>query len=97
MNIKDWIEDALPIKRKTSADWVLPALIGVGVGVAAGVGLGILYAPETGEEARLRLREGAYRVKQRAGQIAERAKGQIASAAGQAVSTADQPQQMGRS
>lgn len=83
MNITDWFEDALPFKRKTSADWVLPALVGLGVGVAAGVGIGLLYAPETGEEARLRLRHRAHRVKEKAGALAERAKGQISSTAGQ--------------
>ncbi|MFT3767901.1 MAG: YtxH domain-containing protein [Minicystis sp.] len=92
MNIIDWFEDVLPIKRKTSADWVLPALVGLGVGVAAGVGIGMLYAPDTGEEMRLRLREGAFRVKERAGELAERAKGQIASAAGQVASSAEQLQ-----
>jgi gas vesicle protein len=92
MNIIDWFEDVLPIKRKTSADWVLPALVGLGVGVAAGVGIGMLYAPETGEEARLRLREGAYRVKEKAGELAERAKGQISSAAGQLSAAAEQAQ-----
>jgi len=92
MNIGDWFEDVLPIKRKTSADWALPALIGLGVGVAAGIGIGMLYAPEPGEEARLRLREGANRVKERAGELAERAKGQLASAAGQVVSSAEHRQ-----
>ncbi len=80
MNISDWLEDALPIKRKSSADWVLPVLVGVGVGLAAGVTLGMLYAPQTGEEARLKLREGASRAKVKAGELADRAKDQISSA-----------------
>ena len=80
MNISDWLEDALPIKRKSSADWVLPVLVGVGVGLAAGVTLGMLYAPQTGEEARLKLREGASRAKEKAGELADRAKDQISSA-----------------
>jgi len=84
MNIVDWFEDVLPVKRKTTADWVLPALAGLGVGVAAGIAIGMLYAPDTGEETRLRLREGAHRVKERAGELAERARGQIAGAAEQA-------------
>ncbi len=86
MNIVDWFEDVLPIKRKTSADWVLPALAGLGVGVAAGIAVGMLYAPDTGEEMRLRLREGAFRVKERAGELAERAKSQISSTAEQVQS-----------
>ena len=92
MNIRDWFEDVLPIKRKSSADWMVPALVGLGVGVAAGIGIGMLYAPDTGEEMRLRLREGAFRVKERAGELAERAKGQISSAAGQISSTSEQVQ-----
>ncbi len=79
MSIKDWVLDAVPFKRKSAADWVLPALAGVSVGLAAGIGFGLLYAPETGEEARLRLREGATRVKERAQRLADRAKGQLAA------------------
>lgn len=84
MSIRDFFADILPIKRKTSADWVLPALVGVGVGIAAGVGIGLLYAPESGETARFKLREGAYRVKEKAGELAERAKAQVSSAVEQA-------------
>jgi gas vesicle protein len=82
MNITDWFADLMPIKRKTSADWVLPALVGLGVGV----GVGVLIAPDTGEETRLRLREGALRVRDKAGELADRAKGQI----GQIAATAEQ-------
>ncbi len=81
MYIKDWFLDALPVKRKSSADWILPALTGLGVGLAAGIGLGLLVAPSTGEEARLRLREGAFRVKERAAGLAEKARTQISSTA----------------
>lgn len=77
-DIKEWFFDSLPFKRKTAADWVLPALLGLGVGVAAGVGVGMLYAPDTGEETRLRLRESANRVKNRAARMAQQAKEQIA-------------------
>lgn len=80
MSTRDFLSDILPIKRKTSTDWMLPALIGLGVGVAAGVGIGLLYAPESGESARFKLREGAYRVKERASELAERAKAQVSSA-----------------
>jgi gas vesicle protein len=73
MNIEDWFLDVLPFKRKTSADWILPAIVGLGVGAAIGAGVGLLLAPNTGEEMRLRLREGAYRMRNRAaGRLRER-------------------------
>jgi gas vesicle protein len=87
MNISDWFEDVLPIQRKTTAAWALPALLGLGVGIAAGVGLGMLYAPSTGEEARHKLREGATRAKEKAGELAERARDRISSVG---TSTANQ-------
>ena len=83
MNIRDRFFDVLPFKRKSAADWILPAAAGLGVGLAVGVGIALLYAPSTGEEARLRLREGAFRVKERAAGLAERAKAQISSTAEQ--------------
>jgi gas vesicle protein len=81
MNITKWLEDVAPIKRKTSTDWVLPALLGVGAGIAAGISIGVLYAPDTGEETRLKLREGAIRAKQKAGRLVDRARHQAVSAA----------------
>jgi gas vesicle protein len=81
MNIKSWFFDVVPFKRKSPIDWILPAVAGLGVGMAAGVGIGLLYAPSTGEEARLRLRERASRMKDRAAGLAERAKGQLSSTA----------------
>jgi gas vesicle protein len=79
MRISDWVLDAVPYKRKSAADWILPAMLGVSFGLATGVCVGLLYAPETGEEARLRLREGASRMKDRAQRLADRAKGQLAA------------------
>jgi hypothetical protein len=79
MNIKAFLQDIVPIKRKSSADWVLPALMGLGVGIAAGIGVGMLYAPVPGEETRLKLRERADRVKARAGEIADRARSRVVS------------------
>jgi gas vesicle protein len=73
MNIADWFLDAVPYKRKTSADWIVPAFVGLGVGIAIGAGVGLLLAPSTGEEMRLKLREGAYRVKDRAADLVDRA------------------------
>jgi len=83
MNIQDQFFDVLPFKRKSAVDWILPAAAGFGIGLAVGVGAALLYAPSTGEEARLRLKEGAFRVKERAAGLAERAKAQIASTAEQ--------------
>jgi gas vesicle protein len=47
------------------------------MGLAAGVGIGLLFAPSTGEEARLKLREGASRMKDRATKLAARAASQV--------------------
>jgi hypothetical protein len=89
MDIKNWFDDVVPVRRKRATDWILPACAGLGLGVLAGVGIGLLFAPATGEEARLRLREGAYRVKDRAASLAARAKHQVAST--------DEPLHLGRS
>ena len=78
-DIKEWLSDVVPFRKKSAFDWMLPAVAGLGVGLAAGVAIGLLYAPSTGEEARLRLRERASRVKDRAADLAARAKHQVAS------------------
>jgi gas vesicle protein len=83
MTIQDRFFDVLPFKRKSAADWILPAAAGLGVGLALGVGVGLLFAPSTGEEARLRLREGASRVRERAARLAEKAKARASLAADQ--------------
>jgi YtxH-like protein len=83
MYIKDWFLDVVPFKRKSSADWIVPAVLGLGLGLAAGVGLGLLVAPSTGEEVRLRLRERASRVKEKAANLADKARSQVSSAADQ--------------
>jgi gas vesicle protein len=80
MNLKDHFLDLLPVKRKSAADWILPALAGLGVGIAVGACLGALYAPSTGEEARLRLREGAARIKEKAQSLADRARSRVETA-----------------
>lgn len=90
-DILEWFFDVLPIERKSSADWILPTAVGLGVGVAAGVGIGMLIAPRSGAETRDRLREGAenlrgraleeaQHLKDRALDIADKAKGQITQA-----------------
>jgi gas vesicle protein len=85
MRIKDQVLDVIPFQWRTSStEWILPAFVGLGVGVAIGAGVGLLLAPTTGEEARLRLREGAYRVKDKAAELAGRAKERAADAAEQA-------------
>ena len=81
MSIQDWFVDVVPYKRKSSADWIVPAFMGFGVGLAIGAGVGLLLAPTTGEEARLKLREGANRVRDRAAGLAGRAKDRAAEAA----------------
>ena len=78
MDIKNWFDDVVPFRRKRATDWILPACAGLGMGLLAGVGIGLLFAPSTGEEARLRLREGASRVKDRAASLAARAKHDLA-------------------
>ena len=71
--------DIVTFRRKRSADWLLPAAAGLGVGMLAGVGLGIFFAPQTGEEARMKLRQGAVRVKEKAADLAGRARSQVAA------------------
>jgi gas vesicle protein len=90
MNITDWFYDVMPYQRKRTLDWVLPAVAGVGIGLAAGIGIGLLCAPSTGEEARLRLREGASRVKDRAASLAAKARSQIAGAERSTASSTEQ-------
>jgi gas vesicle protein len=84
MSMQDWFLDVLPYRRKSSADWIVPAFMGLGVGVAIGAGIGLLLAPTTGEEARLKLREGASRVRERAAGLAGRAKDRAAETAEEA-------------
>ncbi len=77
------LSESFPYERKSSASWLLPASIGVGLGVAAGIGIGLLYAPRTGAETRERLRESAERAKDRARFAAGRVRGELESAADQ--------------
>ncbi|HVK65707.1 MAG TPA: YtxH domain-containing protein [Polyangium sp.] len=77
------LSESFPYERKTTASWLVPASIGVGLGVALGMGIGLLYAPRTGEETRERLRQGADRVKDRARFAAGRVRGELESAANQ--------------
>jgi len=79
-DITEWFFDALPFRRKSSIDWILPTAVGLSVGVAAGVGLGLLLAPAPGTETREKLRAGAENIKDKALDLAGRAKGQIANA-----------------
>jgi gas vesicle protein len=72
-DIVSYLFDAFPYRRKSTADWVLPATIGLGVGVMAGVGIGVLIAPESGDITRQRIRLGAERVKERAKVAANKA------------------------
>jgi gas vesicle protein len=84
MNVYDLYDmflDALPIRRKSRADWIVPASIGLGVGAAIGVGVGMILAPRSGFETRQRLREGATQLKEKARVAAEKAKDQIAAKA----------------
>jgi gas vesicle protein len=81
MNIQDRFFHAMPIRVKRTTDWSLPLIAGFGVGVTVGVCIGLLTAPSTGETARLRLREGASRMRDKASQLASKAKGQLATSA----------------
>src|SRR6187401_1196397 len=72
-----WFGDVLPYRRRSSIDWVLPSVVGLGVGVAAGVGIGLLLAPRPGAEMREKLRERAADIKDKARHLADRAKGQL--------------------
>jgi gas vesicle protein len=91
MNISDWFFEAVPFKRRSAVDWVLPALGGLGVGLVVGFGAGLLYAPTPGEEARLRLKEGASRVKDKAVDLADKAKSRLSSTAAQLQGEINRP------
>jgi len=80
-DLYDMFFDAIPFQRKSSGDWILPASIGLGVGAAIGVGLGMILAPQTGEETRRYLRDGASNLKDKAMTAATQAKEQIAAKA----------------
>jgi gas vesicle protein len=77
MNIQDRFFKAVPLRVKRTTDWTLPAIAGLGLGIGLGVCIGLLYAPSTGETARLRLREGASRMRDKAAELATKAKGQL--------------------
>jgi gas vesicle protein len=84
MKINDLYEmffDSIPFQRKSSTDWILPASIGLGVGAALGVGLGMIFAPQTGEETRKYLRDGASNLKDKAVTAATEAKEQLTAKA----------------
>ena len=80
-DVTNWLADAIPLRRKSSLDWLVPAGIGLGVGVCAGIGFGMLIAPVTGDEARRKLRDEALRFKDRAVFKAGQVKGQLSSKA----------------
>lgn len=45
------------LQRKSSTDWIVPAISALGVGLLVGAGLGLLFAPKEGSELRRGLRE----------------------------------------
>src|SRR5262245_2427095 len=79
-DILRYLGDSIPyeIRRKSTGDWMLPAFVGIGLGVAAGVGLGLLIAPAAGTETRRQLKDGAFRMKEKARLAASRAKDRVA-------------------
>lgn len=80
MKLKDYLQDIVPIKRRRSTDWIVPAAGGLALGLVAGIGAGMLMAPESGDAMRFRLRRGAHLAKERAEDLARRARGQAAAA-----------------
>lgn len=80
MNYKDiyaFLSDQFPYKRKSSADWLVPTLLGVGFGVAAGVAVGLAFAPAKGEETRRQVKDSAYKMKERALEAANTYKAKV--------------------
>ena len=78
-DMTDWFFDVLPYRRRSSIDWLLPSMAGLGIGVVAGVGIGLLLAPRPGVEMREKLRARAENIKEKARELAERAKGQLST------------------
>ncbi len=90
-DVKKWFIAVLPIRRKSSTDWIIPSAIGLGVGIAAGIGVGMLLAPQSGQDTRRRLREGADELKHKALSLAERAKSQVSTTAHQLGNNLSRP------
>lgn len=45
------------LQKKSSTDWIVPAISALGVGLIVGAGLGLLFAPKEGSQLRQGLRE----------------------------------------
>ena len=70
----DYLTGVLPFQKKSSADWIVPASIGLGLGAAIGVGIGMLFAPAAGVDTRRQLKDASYRAKEKAFYAATQAK-----------------------
>jgi gas vesicle protein len=81
------LSDAFPYGHQRTS-WLWPMTLGVGVGLVAGVSFGVLYAPQSGEETRQRLREGAERARDRARMAANRVRGELESSVAEIRETA---------
>jgi hypothetical protein len=79
-----YLVDRFPYQRKTSASWLVPTAIGVGLGVAAGVGIGMLFAPAPGIETRRQLKDRSSQLKDKAFSAAHQAKDRISNQLGAA-------------
>jgi hypothetical protein len=53
---RDDLLEVIGLQRKSSADWVAPAVTALGVGILVGAGLGLLLAPKEGRLLREDLR-----------------------------------------
>jgi gas vesicle protein len=81
-SIPGLLSDLIPLTRRRTSTWLVPAALGAGLGLAAGIGVGMLVAPQSGAATRLRLRAGARQMKERALSAAERARIGIGDAMG---------------
>ncbi len=79
-NMKDYdtndMLSLMGLQKRSSGDWVVPMLTGIGAGMAIGAGLALFLTPYKGAEAREKFKKGAIDAQkllnERVGQLSEK-------------------------
>lgn len=79
-NMKDYDTDdmlsVMGLQKRSSGDWVVPMMAGIGAGMAIGAGLALFLTPYKGAEAREKFKKGAMDAQkilnERVGQLSEK-------------------------